>query len=239
MRQIVIDTETTGLDYKQGHRIIEIGGVEIINRRLTGKHFHRYINPGRRVEKEALAIHGISEEFLADKPAFSEIAQEFYDFIKDAELIAHNAAFDMGFINHELKMCQEPFSRVEKICLIVDTLKIAREKHPGQRNSLDALSKRYDIKHFNRELHGALLDAEILAQVYLVMTGGQTMMFTESQMQTGSRRIKKSSIRAVSVDERPPLTVIAPNEKEQKAHEKFLQTLKKKAEVKCLWLEDE
>ncbi|MDC8831293.1 DNA polymerase III subunit epsilon [Alteromonas gilva] len=175
MRQIVLDTETTGIDPKEGHRVIEIGCVEVINRRLTGNHFHVYINPKREIEQEAIEVHGITNEFLADKPVFADIADEFIEFIRGGQLVIHNAPFDVGFMDHEFAM-HGPTAGVKTkdICGVLDTLVLAREFHPGQKNNLDALCKRYGIDNSHRELHGALLDAEILADVYLMMTGGQT-----------------------------------------------------------------
>lgn len=237
MRQIIIDTETTGLSYSQGHRIIELGCVEMVNRRLTHKHFHHYLNPEREVDAGAFSVHGLSNDFLEDKPIFSDIAKEFYEFIKGAELIAHNASFDIGFINHEFKLWNKKMGAVETFCSVVDTLKIARTKHPGQKNTLDALCKRYEVTHFNREYHGALLDAEILAQVYLVMTGGQATLFSESSV---------SSVHNTSEGKSKPisrkqgaLNVIYPNEQEQKAHDKFLQLIRKKTDTECVWLAEE
>jgi DNA polymerase-3 subunit epsilon len=223
-RQIVLDTETTGLDYKIGHRIIEIGCVELINRRLTGNNLHYYINPERKVEHEALAVHGIDNEFLRDKPRFAEIAQQFCDFIDGAEVIAHNAAFDVDFINHELKLTKLGFSKINKCCKIFDTLVLARKLHPGQRNSLDALAKRYHIENFNRDLHGALLDAEILAQVYLVMTGGQTTLFGEEIQQSDllmrtAKPTKKMPLRKYN------LCIIKANNAELQEHYKFKDIL--------------
>ena len=174
MKQIVLDTETTGLEPKQGHRIIEIGCVELINRRETKRNFHQYLNPEREIEDGAYNVHGLSNEFLSDKPRFADIAQDFIDFIKDSELIIHNAPFDVGFINSELKLMGKKWGQVKDYCNVFDTLLLAREKHPGQKNNLDALCKRYDVDNSNRDLHGALLDAEILLDVYLGMTGGQT-----------------------------------------------------------------
>ena len=172
MRQIVLDTETTGLEVSQGHRIIEIGCVELVNRKLTGNHFHQYINPQREVDQGAIEVHGITNEYLADKPLFERVAREFVEYVRGAELVIHNAPFDMGFLNMELaRMDIEP---LEGICFVTDTLVMARTRHPGQRNNLDALCQRYDVDNSSRDLHGALLDAEILADVYLAMTGGQT-----------------------------------------------------------------
>lgn len=216
-RQIVFDTETTGLRPEDGHRVIEIGCVEMVNRRLTGNTYHVYINPEREVEEEALQVHGITNEFLADKPAFKEIAEEFVDFVKGAELIAHNATFDVGFINHEFKLARLGLGKIAQHCKIFDTLKLARKMHPGQRNSLDALSKRYQVEHFNRELHGALLDAEILAHVYLAMTGGQVALFGEQQ------EAEKPAVEATgSADpslNTSKLIVIKATPEEQTAHE--------------------
>src|SRR5690606_3445463 len=174
MRQIILDTETTGLEPAEGHRIIEIGCVEMVSRRLTGNNFHRYLQPDREIDSAAIEVHGITNEFLADKPRFSDVVQEFLAFVKGAELIIHNAAFDVGFINHELRKVNPALGKIEDHCTILDTLIMARKMHPGQRNSLDALCKRYEIDNSHRELHGALLDAEILGDVYLAMTGGQT-----------------------------------------------------------------
>ena len=175
MRQIVLDTETTGIDPKEGHRIIEIGCVEVINRRLTGNHFHVYINHKREIEQEAIEVHGITNEFLADKPVFADVAGEFIEFIRGGQLVIHNAPFDVGFMDHEFAMHGPTASvKTKEICGVLDTLVLARDMHPGQKNNLDALCKRYGIDNSHRELHGALLDAEILADVYLMMTGGQT-----------------------------------------------------------------
>jgi len=176
MRQIVLDTETTGLEVSQGHRIIEIGCIELENRRVTGNHWHYYVNPDRAVDSGAFEVHGISSEFLQDKPRFAELAEEFHSYIAGAELVIHNAPFDVGFLDNELALLESPLAPVEKSCSILDTLLLARQKHPGQKNNLDALCKRYSIDNSNRSLHGALLDARILADVYLAMTGGQTSL---------------------------------------------------------------
>lgn len=173
MRQVVLDTETTGLEISQGHRIIEIGGVELDNRRLTGRTYHQYIKPEREIDAGAQEVHGITSDFLADKPVFAEIAEEFLQFIDGAELVIHNASFDVGFIDNEFGLLDKEFGRVADHCRILDSLALARNKHPGQKNSLDALCKRYEIDNSGRDLHGALLDAELLALVYLTMTGGQ------------------------------------------------------------------
>ena len=175
MRQIVLDTETTGLEPEEGHRIIEIGCLELIDRRLSGRQFHRYINPERPVESDALTVHGLSDDFLADKPRFEEIAEEFMAFIRGAELLIHNAAFDVGFLDSELARIENA-PKVEDLAEVLDTLGLARELHPGQRNNLDALCRRYEVDNANRTLHGALLDSELLAEVYLMMTGGQVAL---------------------------------------------------------------
>ncbi|HAG78890.1 MAG TPA: DNA polymerase III subunit epsilon, partial [Pseudomonas sp.] len=174
-RVVVLDTETTGMPVTDGHRIIEIGCVEVIGRRLTGRHYHVYLQPDREVDEGAIAVHGITNEFLVDKPRFRDIADEFFEFIKDAQLVIHNAAFDLGFINNEFALLgQQERAEITDHCSVLDTLLMARERHPGQRNSLDALCKRYGVDNSGRDLHGALLDAEILADVWLTMTGGQT-----------------------------------------------------------------
>lgn len=178
MRQIILDTETTGIGHEQGHRLIEIGCIEMIDRELTGRHFHQYLNPERAIDEGAFKVHGISNEFLEDKPFFKDIFQELLTFIEGAELIIHNAAFDVGFLDAELGRLTWP-KKIIDYCQIFDTLALAKKKHPGQRNNLDALCKRYEIDNSNRTLHGALLDAEILASVYLAMTGGQGRLFEE------------------------------------------------------------
>ncbi|MGD9152964.1 MAG: DNA polymerase III subunit epsilon [Gammaproteobacteria bacterium] len=222
MRQIVLDTETTGLNFTDGHRVIEIGCVEMINRRLTGRNFHYYVNPEHEVEREALEVHGIDNDFLQDKPFFVDIAKEFCDFIDGAEIIAHNASFDVGFLNHELKLAKLGLGKITDYCTVFDTLSLARQLHPGQRNNLDALTKRYNITHFNRNLHGALLDAEILAQVYLAMTGGQTALFSEEAQQTPENvmiRVERSNSMQKS------LIVLKANQQELAAHQKMQRLL--------------
>ena len=188
MRQIVLDTETTGLETSQDHRIIEIGCVEMVNRKLTGRHYHQYINPERKIDEGAMEVHGITDEYLQDKPLFSAISSEFLDFLDGAELIIHNAPFDLGFINHELKKLGKKTPLLESSCRVIDTLGLARQKHPGQKNSLDALCKRYGVDNSQRDLHGALLDSEILADVYLLMTGGQVNLNINQQGDSGQRR---------------------------------------------------
>jgi DNA polymerase-3 subunit epsilon len=231
MRQIVLDTETTGIDPKEGHRIIEIGCVEVVNRRLTGNHFHVYINPGRHIEQEAIEVHGITNEFLADKPTFSQVAQEFVSFIKGAQLVIHNAPFDVGFMDHEFGMeVSTKGVNTNQICDVLDTLTLARQMHPGQKNNLDALCKRYGIDNSHRTLHGALLDAEILADVYLLMTGGQTKLKLASSSgsdadSTAIRRINRSANK---------LKVIKASADEITQHEARLDIVEK-AGGKCLW----
>lgn len=235
MRQIILDTETTGIDPKQGHRVIEIGCVEMIDRKLTGNHYHVYINPQRVVEKEAIEVHGITNEFLADKPVFSAIADEFLEFIRGAELVIHNAAFDVGFINHEFSLLRRGFPNVEGCCCVLDTLALARKKHPGQKNNLDALCKRYFIDNSSRTLHGALLDSEILAEVYLAMTGGQTALsLGSSDDGAGDSEERGSTIRRLSSD-RPALRVISVSDIELQNHQNKLEQIQKQS-GNCLWL---
>jgi DNA polymerase III subunit epsilon len=234
VRQIVLDTETTGLEPKHGHRIIEIGCVEIINRRKTDNHYHQFLNPEREIDDGAFNVHGISNEFLSDKPRFADIAQEFIDFVRDSELIIHNAPFDVGFINAELKQLGRKWGKIEDYCAVVDTLMMAREKHPGQKNNLDALCKRYEIDNSQRDLHGALLDAQILLDVYLVMTGGQeTLSFDSAQEQqaAGQTHAKIADIN------RKPLRVIEATAEELAAHEKSLELIKEKSGGKCVWVD--
>ncbi|HET8791590.1 MAG TPA: DNA polymerase III subunit epsilon [Modicisalibacter sp.] len=240
MRQIVLDTETTGIDPKEGHRLIEIGAVELINRRLTGKTFHQYINPEREIEIEAIGIHGITNERVAGEPRFAEIADAFWAFIQGAELVIHNAAFDVGFIEHEFGLLHglrgDPrLGPVADHCGVLDTLKLAREKHPGQRNSLDALCKRYEIDNGHRVLHGALLDAEILADVYLTMTGGQTALLLDADAEgrDGVASGGLGGIRRLS-GERSRLVVTAPNDLELAAHYAKLAAIRESA-GQCHW----
>lgn len=233
MRQVVLDTETTGLETSQDHRIIEIGCVELINRRLTGRHYHQYINPLREVEEGAMEVHGISNEFLADKPLFTAIAEQFLAFIEGAELVIHNAPFDVGFINHEFSKL-EGFGKVADYCTVVDTLVMARQRHPGQKNNLDALCKRYAVDNSQRNLHGALLDAEILADVYLMMTGGQVDLVLGGQSHT-TGDLGTQEIRRLPPD-RPPLPVIEATEEEIAAHRIQLTRIQQVSEGQCVWL---
>ena len=233
MRQIVLDTETTGLEPSQGHRIIEIGCVELVDRQLTGNHYHQYLNPDREVEEGAIEVHGLSNEFLADKPRFEDVVEDFLDFIKGAELIIHNAPFDTGFINHELKLLDNNHPAVESMCSVLDTLAMARQKHPGQKNNLDALCKRYEVENAHRTLHGALLDAEILADVYLRMTGGQVTLSLGDASNDDHQEVQ--SIQRLSKD-RPPLKVIRATEEELAVHQQRLATINKSSNEQCLWL---
>lgn len=232
MRQIVLDTETTGLEPKQGHRIIEIGCVELVNRRLTGRHYHQYIQPERVVDEGAIEVHGITNEFLADKPVFAHIAKEFFEFVNGAQLVIHNAPFDVGFINHEFAMLKPAYPTIDSCCSVVDTLVMARQKHPGQKNNLDALCKRYGVDNSQRDLHGALLDAEILADVYLFMTGGQTSLGLGADGSDDSSQSSDggNSIRRLN-GQRQPLPVIAASDAELQAHQKRLEALGEQ----CLW----
>ncbi len=227
MRQIVLDTETTGIGHEFGHRIIEIGCIELVDRKLTGRHFHTYLNPERAVDEGAFRVHGISTEFLADKPSFKEMAKPFWDFVDGAELIIHNAPFDLGFLNAELKTIQWPKAITDE-CAVIDTLVLARDKHPGQRNNLDALCKRYEIDNSNRQLHGALLDAEILAFVYLAMTGGQTHLFMEEET---SPSLSKAHAELAVAQLSSHSPIIFANADEQEKHRGFVEMLVKKSGV--------
>jgi DNA polymerase III subunit epsilon len=232
-RQIVLDTETTGLDPKSGHRLIEIGAVELINRRVTSNRFHVYLNPQRPVDPGALAVHGLNDAFLADKPLFTEVLSDFLHYINDAELIIHNAAFDVGFLDHELTLANTA-KKITDLCRVTDTLSLARTLHPGQKNSLDALCKRYRIDNSHRSLHGALLDAEILARVYLAMTGGQISLLDLNVVESPvSCATKTASQKATQNNWHHP--VIFATAAELSAHEEFLQFLNKKSKTTCVW----
>jgi DNA polymerase-3 subunit epsilon len=229
MRQIVLDTETTGLDPALGHRIIEIAGVELVNRRLTGNHFHHYINPERESEEGALQVHGITSEFLRDKPRFAEIVDEFLEYVNDAELIIHNAPFDVAFLNHELDLLDR--KPITQYCRgVVDTLRLAKDLHPGKRNSLDALCERYQIDNSARTLHGALLDAQLLAEVYLAMTRGQDSLMMEVEPEASSAA-ERADIPIAGFD----LIVIRAGEEELAAHERILAEIEKASGGRCLW----
>ena len=233
MRQIVLDTETTGLEWDLGHRVIEVGCIELLGRRVTEKRFHRFINPERSIDHGALEVHGISAESLLGKPTFREIADELLEFISGGELVIHNADFDIGFLNNELLLTGRGVGRIEDICSVQDTLQLARQLHPGQRNSLDALCRRYGVDNSHRTLHGAMLDAEILADVYLAMTGGQTeFLFTGKSRQDQVETTTNTT--TVSMLDGIPSEVIYPNSKEIELHQQWLDTLGKDA----LWQED-
>jgi len=232
-RQIVLDTETTGLEPEQGHRIIEIGCVELIDRRPSGRNFHQYLQPDREIDARAVEVHGITNAFLADKPRFADIAADLLDYLRDAELIIHNAPFDTGFLNAELSRLGAEPARLEACCTVIDTLVLARRLHPGQRNSLDALCTRYRIDNSHREKHGALLDAEILADVYLAMTGGQAVLSLDGAAEPGAgaagsgrRRFSRRS---------GPLPVIRASEAELAAHAARLAAIDKASAGRCVW----
>lgn len=230
-RQIVLDTETTGLEPEDGHRVIELGCVEMLNRRPTGRTFHQYLNPRRAIDPGAVEVHGLTNEFLADKPAFEEVVDEFLRFVEGAELVIHNAPFDVGFLDHELKLAGKKES-IDSLCGVLDTLVMARQRHPGQRNSLDALCKRYDVDNSRRELHGALLDAQILADVYLIMTGGQAAL----SLDTASGDSKEARIQGRA--ERPPeveLVVLRADQEEIRRHDDCLDRLDKASGGPCVW----
>ncbi len=238
MRQIVLDTETTGLEVDQDHRIIEIGCVELVNRHLTGRHFHRYLNPERDIDAGATEVHGIRNEDLADKPRFGDILADFLSFIADAELVIHNAPFDLGFLNRELARLDQGHGRIEDRCAVVDTLLMARQLHPGQKNSLDALCKRYSVDNSERELHGALLDAEILADVYLLMTGGQTTLVLEGNPAAVGEVSAGTGIRRLDGG-RPPLRIIVADAGELAAHRRKLIGIDKASGSGCRWSKTE
>lgn len=232
MRQVVLDTETTGLELDQDHRIIEIGGVELINRRATGRTFHRYLCPQREVEEGALRVHGLKREFLDSQPRFAEVAEELLAFIAGAELIIHNAPFDVAFLDMELRRVEGNARFVADVCTVFDTLAMARSMHPGQRNSLDALCRRYAIDNSHRELHGALLDARLLVDVYLAMTGGQgalTLGGADTAHPLGGEAIVRASRPAVA------LIVIRPSDEEITAHERYLGVIDAASGGQCLW----
>ncbi|WP_110709035.1 DNA polymerase III subunit epsilon [Salinicola sp. CR57] len=239
MRQIVMDTETTGIDPREGHRIIEIGGIELINRRFTGRTYHQYVNPERDIEAEAIGIHGITNERVANEPVFAQIADGLWEFMRGAQLVIHNAPFDVGFFDHEFRLLKaargEPvLGPVAEHCSVLDTLKMAREMHPGQRNSLDALCKRYDIDNGQRVLHGALLDSEILADVYLAMTGGQTALSLAGNDEGGDREAGGASgLRRIDRDGLT-LAVTRPSEAEWQAHHQRLEQIRQAA-GECRW----
>ncbi len=231
MRQIVLDTETTGLDWRNGDRVIEIGCVELLNRNLTGRHFHVYLNPERGIDAEAIAVHGITEEFLADKPRFKDVADDFEAFVRDAELVIHNASFDVGFLNNELALLGR--SPLEKFCGgVIDTLKMAKEQNPGKKASLDALCDRHQIENAHRTLHGALLDAEILAEVYLAMTRGQeSLIMALDEPAPGQHDAGGGLI------DRPPILIVRANPDELVEHDKVIADIDKATKGQALWRE--
>jgi len=233
MRQIVLDTETTGLEPEQGHRIIEVGCVELSERRLTGNNFHVYLQPDREIDAAAVEVHGITNEFLADKPRFEDIARDLMDYLRGAELVIHNAPFDVGFLDAELARLDGELP-IGQQCAILDTLVMARKKHPGQRNSLDALCGRYDVDNTRRDKHGALLDAEILADVYLAMTGGQTALSLDADAGSDSEAASSYGTRPVN-REGLQLVVISANEQEIAAHESRLDAIAKSAGGDAVW----
>lgn len=234
MRQLVLDTETTGLSVEQGHRIIEIGVIELVNRRPTGKHFHRYVNPQREVEAGAVNVHGITNEFLAGKQRFGEIAQDLWDWLAGDELIIHNAPFDVGFLDVEFRLCGvgQPLAQV---CAITDTVRMARALHPGQKASLDALCRRYGVDNSNRELHGALLDARLLADVYLAMTGGQSALTLDAAQARGADGGRFSWAQKLRVKDHPQMVLFA-DEAERAAHLDRLRSIAKKG--KLVWVDE-
>lgn len=237
MRQVVLDTETTGLEVLNGHRIIEVGAVEVVNRRLTGRTFHKYVNPEREIDDGAKEVHGITEAFLADKPRFAEIWPELDTFLRGAELVIHNAPFDVAFLDSEIARLSKArgaaTQRLEEFCQITDSLAVARHKHPGQKNSLDALCRRYMVDNSQRQLHGALLDAEILADVYLLMTGGQAQMFSGGSTQEGEVA-GDSQERSRTLDV-SGLKVIRPVPEELEAHEAMLTLMDQQSDGQTLW----
>ncbi|NCF25326.1 MAG: DNA polymerase III subunit epsilon [Gammaproteobacteria bacterium] len=231
MRQIVLDTETTGLSTGQGHRIIEIGAIELLNRRQTGREFHRFLNPERDIDEGAERVHGISRADLETAPRFDAVADELLEFIKDAELVIHNAEFDVGFLEYELQLMKHPRPSISDHAQVLDTLSLARELHPGQRNSLDALCKRYEVDASNRELHGALIDADLLARVYLAMTGGQTALFLDESEANADGQVGGNAVRASRPD--LELVVVRASAAEQAAHEAMLEKLRQAGD--CVW----
>ena len=230
MRQIVLDTETTGLDWKNGDRVVEIGCVELLDRRLTGRHFHVYINPERAVAAEAVAVHGLGDDFLADKPVFAAIAADFEAFVRDAELVIHNAPFDVGFLDHELDLLGRP--PIGESCSgVIDTLRLAREQNPGKKASLDALCERHEIDNAHRTLHGALLDAELLAEVYLAMTRGQEGLIMALEEAPAAGAAEADTV----IGEQPSLHVLRASDEELAAHDAMLADMARANGGQCLW----
>lgn len=221
MRQIVLDTETTGLEVSQGHRIIEIGCIELLNRRVTGNHWHHYINPEREIDSGAFEVHGISSDFLQDKSRFAELAEDFLSFVAGAELVIHNAPFDVGFLDNELALLEPSAAPLRENCAILDTLLLARRKHPGQKNNLDALCKRYGIDNSHRSLHGALLDARILADVYLAMTGGQTSLGLDAEQGASAQQ----QVEVQRIESGQPLPLWQADEAARQANQEYIEFL--------------
>ena len=234
MRQIVLDTETTGMNPLEGHRIIEIGCLELENRRLTGRTFHHYLQPDRLIDPEAIAVHGITDEFLVGKPRFQEVAADFVEFVRGAELVIHNAAFDLSFMDHEMKRLDPEFGSFRIICAVLDTLLMARQKHIGQKNTLDALAKRYFVDHRQRSYHGALLDAEILADVYLAMTGGQVGLGLQEEGDDGDGQ---ETVRPLPPG-RKPLPIVRATAEEAAAHAARLDILDRSCGGTCIWRQE-
>lgn len=237
MRQVVLDTETTGLEPELGHRIIEVGGVELMNRRLTGRRLHYYLQPDREIDEGALEVHGITREFLQDKPRFADVHSDILAFVSGAEVIIHNAPFDVAFLNHELARLGDPDLRIENRCRILDSLALARQLHPGQRNGLDALCKRYRIDNSARQLHGALLDAEILADVYLAMTGGQAVL--ELGSAGGAVTVAIGSGGVLRGRRTGSIPVVRASREELEAHSNQLAHIDEVSDGQCLWLQIE
>ncbi|WP_300337619.1 DNA polymerase III subunit epsilon [Accumulibacter sp.] len=236
MRQVFLDTETTGLEHKLGHRIIEIACVEMLNRRLTNRHFHCYLNPDREIDAGALSVHGISREFLLDKPRFVDVAAEFLDFVRGAEVVIHNAAFDVGFLNAELALLD--MAPVDTVChAVCDTLRMAKDLHPGKKNNLNALCDRYGVDNSHRTLHGALLDAEILSEVYLAMTRGQESLIMDLGDDSASR--DEAARRTPSSGQRQALRVKRASQEELAEHQRLLTSIQEASNGKCLWLRSE
>jgi len=236
MRQLVLDTETTGLEVGLGHRIIEIGCVELVNRRLTGRNFHKYINPDREIDDGALEVHGITQEFLSDKPRFADIWDEFNEFLQGDELVIHNAPFDVAFLNHEIGLLNLGLPSIQDQSSVVDSLALAREKHPGQRNSLDALCRRYSIDNSQRVLHGALLDAEILSDVYLLLTGGQGGLFDVAEETKSEDHVDKViNVSATDSQSLSGFLEVKASESEVREHEEFLSFIEERNSNASIW----
>ena len=232
-KYIVLDTETTGLEVKQGHRIIEIGAVLVNNRVKSDQHFHSYLNPQRSIDEKAYEVHGISLESLEDKPLFEEVAEDFIQFVEGSTLVIHNAPFDLGFLNNELKLASSKYPKLEEICEVEDSLEIAREKHPGQRISLDALASKYNVSGYDRTFHGALLDANILADVYMQLTGGQSKFEFISNTNSLSEQNKDS--KNLIIDKIDGLPSISASKSDLKEHEKRISEIEKKYSNKTIW----